>query len=296
MRIPKSTAIVAVVLVIGVSAYRVLRFYPVSHLRSFNPHPNVVVAPARRIRLGTIENARFIRKVEPVYPDQSKAARTGGTVEIHIVIGTDGKVKEATRISGDPVLVTAAIDAIRQWQYEPTLLNGKPIEVDTTVTVVFNGDPPCRYMKSRDGLSGYESGGPYTLDHFRLTTGRTDLREFLWKHWHEHMKGVAEARVGTVDRGTVKALYLVQVDEQGLWGIDVELDRPMDPPCVTFHADSLVRVPIANPKEDYPSQTLGLWPPDEIPPKRLADSDVVDSKLYKILLVRDKKPASGDTI
>jgi hypothetical protein len=72
-----------------------------------------------------------------------------------------------------------------------------------------NGNDACRYIKSRNGLSGYESGGPYTLDHFRLTKGRTDLREFLWKHWHDHIKGVAEAKVGTVDRGTVRVLYLI---------------------------------------------------------------------------------------
>jgi hypothetical protein len=118
----------------------------------------------------------------------------------------------------------------------------------------------------------------------------------LWKHWHGHIKGVAEAKVGTVDRGTVKVLYLIQPDAQGRWGIDVELDRPMDPPCVTFHADSLVRVPIAKPKEDYPSQTLGLWPADEIPPKRLADSDVVDPKLYRVVLVRNNKPVTSDAI
>jgi hypothetical protein len=159
-----------------------------------------------------------------------------------------------------------------------------------------NGGDACRYMKSRKGLSGYDSGGPYTLDHFRLTKGRTDLREFLWKHWREQRKGVAEARVGTVDRGTVTELYLVQPDAQGLWGIDVELDRPTHPPCITFHADSLIRVPIADPKEDYPSQTIGLWPSDEIPPKRLADSEVADAKSYRLVLVRNNKPASSDAI
>lgn len=102
--------------------------------------------------------------------------------------------------------------------------------------------------------------------------------------------------MGTVDRGTVKELYLIQPDAQGRWGIDVELDRPMDPPCVTFHADSLVRLPIHDPKEDYPSQTIGLWPPDKIPLKRLADSKVVDPKLYRVLLVRNNKPASSDLI
>jgi hypothetical protein len=128
-----------------------------------------------------------------------------------------------------------------------------------------NGNDACRYMKSRKGLSAYESGGPYTLGHFRLTKGRTDLPEFLWKHWHSNIKGVAEARVQTVDRGIVKVLYLIQPDAQGRWGIDVEMDRPMDPLCVISHAESLVREPIAKPEEDYPSQTLGLWPPDKLP-------------------------------
>jgi hypothetical protein len=156
------------------------------------------------------------------------------------------------------------------------------------------GDDACRYVKSRNSLSGYESGGPYDLDHFRLTKGRTGLREFLWKHWHGHKKGVAEAKIGTVDRGTVKVLYLVKPDTQGIWSIDVELDRPMDPPCVTLHADSLVRLLIANPKDDL-SQTRGLWPSDQIPPKRLADSDMADPKFYQIVLVRNNKPID-DTI
>jgi hypothetical protein len=152
-----------------------------------------------------------------------------------------------------------------------------------------NGDDACRYINSRNSLPGYESGGPYTLDHFRLTKGRNDLREFLWKHWHDHIKGFAQAKIGTIDRGTVKVLYLIQPDAEGRWGIDVEMDRPLDPPCVAFHADSLVRVPIRNPKEDFPSQTTNFWPPDEVPPKRLADSDVVDSKLYRVVLVQDNK-------
>jgi hypothetical protein len=153
------------------------------------------------------------------------------------------------------------------------------------------GEDACRYMNSRSNLPAYERGGPYTLDHFHLTRGRIDLREFLWKHWHDHKRGIAEARVGTIDRGIVKVLYLVQPDAQGHWGIDVELDRPMDPPCVAFHTDSLVRVPIRNPNEDYPSQTLGLWPPDQLPRKRLPDSAVVDPKLYRLILVENNKPA-----
>jgi len=152
-----------------------------------------------------------------------------------------------------------------------------------------DGDEGCLYMESRKGLSGYESGGPFYLDHFRLTKGRTDLREFLWMHWHQHIRGIAEVRAGTVDRGIVKVLYIIHPDARGRWGIDVELDRPMDPPCVTFRADSLVRVRIRKPKEDHPSQTLGFWPPGEIPSNRLADSEVVDSKLYRVVLVRENE-------
>jgi hypothetical protein len=73
----------------------------------------------------------------------------------------------------------------------------------------------CRHMKSRHDLAGYEKGGPYSLEHFRLTKGRTDLREFLWKHWHSKTKGIAEASTGTVDSGTVRVLYLIQPDPQG---------------------------------------------------------------------------------
>ncbi len=166
-----------------------------------------------------------------------------------------------------------------------------------TVVLPSNADDSCRYLKSRSGLAGYDKGGPYNLAHFQLTKGRTDLREFLWNHWHNHIKGVAEARVGTVDAGTVTALYVVQPDSQGQWGIDVELGRPLQaPPCSAFHADSLFRFPIRKPAEDYPSQTLGPYLPDGTLPKtHLADSEVKDPKYYKLILVENGK-AVGDTI
>jgi len=156
-------------------------------------------------------------------------------------------------------------------------------------------DQGCRYFKSRGGLSGFEDGGIYILDHSRLTRGRADLREFLWQHWSGHRKGIAEARIRTAGRGTVRALYVVQSDPQGRWGINVEIDRPMEPPCTGFFADALVRVPIANPGDDY-LQTAGLWPLDKLPPNLLADSGVVDSKLYRLMLVRNSKPLFSDLI
>ena len=140
MTFPRSTAIAVAVLLLGACACGVFRSYRDGNLRRACLHPDIVAVQARRIRVRTMENVRFIRKVEPVYPEQAKAAHVGGVVDIHIVIGTDGRVKEATRISGDPLLVTAAIDAIDHWQYEPISLNGNPVEVDTTVTVDFRLD------------------------------------------------------------------------------------------------------------------------------------------------------------
>jgi hypothetical protein len=202
-------------------------------------------------------------------------------------------MRRAIRVTAIPVLVVAVLFGFYELlsPYTPRYF----VVPNPQLTVQAKKQQGCRYMEARSDLSGYENGGPYTLDHFRLTKGRTDLREFLWTHWHDHRRGVAEARVGTVDRGTVKVLYLVQPDLKGNWGIDVELDRPMDPPCVAFHADSLVRVPIARPQEDYPSQTIGLWPRDKIPQVRLADSEVKDAKLYRVILVRENKPI-GDKI
>jgi TonB family protein len=68
---------------------------------------------------------------------EAKIAHIEGAVDIHIVIGTDGRVMQATLLSGVPILAMSAIEAIRQWQHEPILLNGIPVEMDTTVTVSF---------------------------------------------------------------------------------------------------------------------------------------------------------------
>jgi len=165
-------------------------------------------------------------------------------------------MSKAARITSISILVVVLVLVAHDLQSQYT--SRYFVTPNAQLTVQAKKHQGCRYTKSRSDLAGYENGGPYILDHFRLTKGRTDLREFLWTHWHDHKKGVAEAKAGTADRGTVKILYMIQPDAKGYWGIDVEIDRPLDPPCVTFHADSLVLVPIAKPDEDYASQTLGL--------------------------------------
>jgi hypothetical protein len=153
----------------------------------------------------------------------------------------------------------------------------------------------CRYIQARKLLSKYDSGGPFLLDHFRQTNGRTDVRQFLWNHWRAHRRAVAEVKAGTLDRGTVTSLYVIQPDLNGKWGIDVEIDRPHSPPCTAFHADSLVRVRIAKPNEDYPSQTLGVFDRDRMPAELFSDKEKKSSSLYNLVLIRKGKPA-GDSL
>ena len=75
--------------------------------------------------------------VNPVYPEDAKAAGIQGIVLLEIVIGTEGTVIETTVTQSIPELDQAAIDAVRQWQYQPTLLNGQPVEVELTATINF---------------------------------------------------------------------------------------------------------------------------------------------------------------
>ena len=72
-----------------------------------------------------------------MFPPLAKQARVRGTVKFSAIIAKDGTVSELHLLSGHPLLVTAAQDAVKQWQYKPTLLNGEPVEVQTTIDVNF---------------------------------------------------------------------------------------------------------------------------------------------------------------
>ncbi len=102
--------------------------------------------PPQRIRVGqNVQAANLIEKHMPVYPVEAKQAGIQGVVRLNIVIGEDGRVKNIELISGHPLLAPAAMEAVKQWVYRPTLLNGNPVEVVTTVNVNFtlatNGPP-----------------------------------------------------------------------------------------------------------------------------------------------------------
>jgi len=102
-----------------------------------NPPPPSRALPARIKIGGTVQSASLIRLVKPEYPDEAKLAHITGTVRLHVVIARNGLVQDVQYVSGPVMLENAAIDAVKQWRYRPTQLNGHPVEVDTTIDVVF---------------------------------------------------------------------------------------------------------------------------------------------------------------
>ena len=98
------------------------------------PPPTVTIkAP----RVSVMMEGSLIRRVDPIYPSPAKSIRVQGTVVLAAVIGTDGSVQKLQVMSGHPMLVQSAINAVSQWRYRPYVLNGSPIEVDTRITVNF---------------------------------------------------------------------------------------------------------------------------------------------------------------
>jgi protein TonB len=87
---------------------------------------------------GNVQAARILNRVQPVYPPLARQTRISGTVRLHAIISKDGSIQQLEVISGHPLLQQSALDAVRQWRYQPTLLNGEPVEVDTTIDVIFS--------------------------------------------------------------------------------------------------------------------------------------------------------------
>jgi periplasmic protein TonB len=101
------------------------------------PPPPPPKAP-QRIRVGgQVEAAKLIYRPTPEYPPLAKMARIEGTVRLEAVISKDGTIQDLKVLSGHPLLVKAALDAVKQWRYQPTLLNGDPVEVVTEIDVNF---------------------------------------------------------------------------------------------------------------------------------------------------------------
>ena len=106
------------------------------------PPPPVKVeekkAAPQRIRVGgNVQQALLVKQPKPIYPPLAKQARIQGVVRLNAIIGKDGTIQNLTVATGHPLLVPAAMEAVKQWVYKPTLLNGEPVEVVTQIDVNF---------------------------------------------------------------------------------------------------------------------------------------------------------------
>ncbi len=94
--------------------------------------------PTTRLRVGgNVDAAKVVSRVTPVYSTEARMQHISGTVRMHAIIAKDGSIKNLEVISGHPTLVDAALEAVRQWRYQPTMIEGQPVEIDTTIDVIF---------------------------------------------------------------------------------------------------------------------------------------------------------------
>jgi protein TonB len=104
----------------------------------FQPEKPHETPPARPKRLSTqLDPAMLIHRVEPVYPTLPRQMGRPGHVELRAIIATDGTIQSLQVVRGDPLFYQSALDAVGQWRYRPTILNGQPVEIDTYITVEY---------------------------------------------------------------------------------------------------------------------------------------------------------------
>lgn len=92
----------------------------------------------QRLHVTHLEQAMLIQHIEPTYPPLAKQIHREGRVELHAIIATDGSIQSLQVVSGDPLFLQSALDAVRQWRYHPTILNGQPVEIDTRITIIYS--------------------------------------------------------------------------------------------------------------------------------------------------------------
>jgi len=110
----------------------------ISSTSSLAAVPKFVPVTPQRVRIsGGVTKGMLIHRVEPAYPPLARAARVQGDVILSAIIDGNGHITNLQLVSGHPMLVPAALTAVKEWRYKPYLLNGQPVEVETTITVIF---------------------------------------------------------------------------------------------------------------------------------------------------------------
>jgi protein TonB len=112
---------------------------------SASPYPSIRVPPELKSQISkqgaSLQIGQLLSRVEPTYPEDAEHQRIEGVVKLHAIIARDGSIQDIDQMSGPPLLVAAAANAVRQWRYKPTSLDGHPVEATESVTVTFRLQP-----------------------------------------------------------------------------------------------------------------------------------------------------------
>jgi protein TonB len=100
--------------------------------------PAAPITVARPVSVSHMSEGDLLRKILPTYPALARSARVQGQVVLQAVISKQGAIENLKVLTGHPLLVPAAIEAVRQWRYRPYVLNNEPVEVETQITVNFS--------------------------------------------------------------------------------------------------------------------------------------------------------------
>ena len=139
-----------------------------AHLYAAPQSPSATAPNAVSIPPGVMQG-NLIYKVDPVYPEIAKQAHVQGVVVLNALISKTGTVEDLKVVSGSPMLISSAIDAVRQWKYTPYMLDGKVLEVETTISVNYTFAPPdmsCTYYNAGAGHPGTCEEGSADKGHY----------------------------------------------------------------------------------------------------------------------------------
>jgi TonB family protein len=104
--------------------------------------PPPAASPSRIRVSSSVQGEKIVIRVNPAYPPLAVQTRISGAVQLHAILAKDGTVQSLEVLSGHPLLLQSAIDAVKQWRYQPTFVNNQPVEVETTVSVIYTLQPP----------------------------------------------------------------------------------------------------------------------------------------------------------
>jgi protein TonB len=108
------------------------------NLNGLVPSEAAIPRPAGALKISQgVSQGLLIKRVQPIYPPNALAMRIQGTVEMEATINKEGNITNLKKISGDPILSRAALEAVKQWRYKPYYLDGQPVDIQTQIAIKF---------------------------------------------------------------------------------------------------------------------------------------------------------------